>query len=212
MWTPSAQAHLVGRVLDRLQVEQPVIVGHSWGTLVALALAAARGWQLRGLVLLSGYYYPTARADTVAAAPLAIPILGDAMRYTASPSLGRMLGQQFIRRAFLPRPVPARFKARYPFDLAARPEQLRAIAEDAALLPSGAAALQRSYRLLRIPVVIMTGDTDHVVAPNEQSRRLHHAVVGSRLEIVPRVGHMIHYAARGRIVRAVDAVMEVRRS
>src|SRR5215212_1637968 len=37
-WTASAQAHLVHRVLERFNVERPVIVGHSWGTLVALAL------------------------------------------------------------------------------------------------------------------------------------------------------------------------------
>jgi len=31
LWTASAQAHLVHRVLERLNVERPVIVGHSWG-------------------------------------------------------------------------------------------------------------------------------------------------------------------------------------
>src|ERR1041385_7956937 len=41
VWTASAQAHLLHRVLERLNVERPVIVGHSWGTLVALALAVA---------------------------------------------------------------------------------------------------------------------------------------------------------------------------
>jgi pimeloyl-ACP methyl ester carboxylesterase len=33
-----------------------VVVGHSWGTIVALALAITEGLDLRGLVLLSGYY------------------------------------------------------------------------------------------------------------------------------------------------------------
>src|SRR5215207_7346494 len=37
VWTAAAQAHLLHRVLERLNVERPVIVGHSWGTLVALA-------------------------------------------------------------------------------------------------------------------------------------------------------------------------------
>ena len=44
VWTASAQAHLVHRVLERLKVERPVIVGHSWGTLVALVLAVG-GWR-----------------------------------------------------------------------------------------------------------------------------------------------------------------------
>src|SRR5215207_7770034 len=80
VWTASAQAHLVHRVLERLNVERPVIVGHSWGTLVALALAVGRWRDLRGLVLLSGYYYLTRRADVALSAPLAIPGVGDVAR------------------------------------------------------------------------------------------------------------------------------------
>ncbi len=45
-------------MLAALNVERPVVVGHSWGTLVALSLAIHEGLDLRGLVLLSGYYYP----------------------------------------------------------------------------------------------------------------------------------------------------------
>jgi pimeloyl-ACP methyl ester carboxylesterase len=50
---------------DRPQssVERPVVVGHSsWGMLVALELALGHPNAVRGLVLLSGYYKPTARA------------------------------------------------------------------------------------------------------------------------------------------------------
>src|SRR5215207_6594652 len=39
VWTAAAQAHLVHRVLERLNVERPVIVGDPWGSLVALAWA-----------------------------------------------------------------------------------------------------------------------------------------------------------------------------
>src|SRR4051812_5120297 len=91
VWTAAAQAHLVHRVLERLKVERPVIVGHSWGTLVALALAVG-GWrELRGLVLLSGYFYPTRRADVALSAPLAIPGVGDAARSMVPQAVGHLL-------------------------------------------------------------------------------------------------------------------------
>ena len=48
------------RAFARLGIERPVVVGHSWGTLVALALALADPAAVRGLVLVSGYYHPTA--------------------------------------------------------------------------------------------------------------------------------------------------------
>ena len=55
VWTASAQAHLLRRVLEQLNVERPVIVGHSWGTLVALALAVG-GWrELRARRSVSGH-------------------------------------------------------------------------------------------------------------------------------------------------------------
>jgi pimeloyl-ACP methyl ester carboxylesterase len=69
-------------------VKRPIVLGHSWGTLVALGMATGGAAQVSGLVLISGYYYPSARADAVLAAPAALPIVGDIMRYTVSPLTG----------------------------------------------------------------------------------------------------------------------------
>lgn len=90
-WTAVAQAQLVHRVLERLNVERPLIVGHSWGTLVALALAAGNERELRGLVLLSGYYYPSRRADIALSRSLANPWVGDAARAMMPTALSPML-------------------------------------------------------------------------------------------------------------------------
>src|SRR5215213_6852623 len=142
VWTASAQAHLVHRLLERLNVERPVIVGHSWGTLVALALAVG-GWrELRGLVLLSGYYYPTRRADVALTAPLAIPGVGDAARSMVPQAVGHLLAPQAFRHVFWPQAVPARFKTRFPVEIAMNPDQLRASAEDTVSLNAAAALLQ----------------------------------------------------------------------
>jgi len=97
LWTARAQADLLHRTLARLGVERPIVLGHSWGTLVALALALDQPEAVRGLVLLSGYYFPTGRLDVWAFAPPAIPVLGDLMRYTVSPVLGRMLAPKLSR-------------------------------------------------------------------------------------------------------------------
>ena len=39
LWTPSTQAELLRAALAQLGVERPIVVGHSLGTLVALAMA-----------------------------------------------------------------------------------------------------------------------------------------------------------------------------
>ena len=78
LWTPAAHARLFRSALLQLGVDRAMIYGHSWGTLVAVALALEAPSLVRGLVLGSGYYYPTLRADTFLLSPPAIPVIGDA--------------------------------------------------------------------------------------------------------------------------------------
>ena len=40
VWTPEAQADLLNAALVKMGVSQPLVLGHSWGTLVAVALGA----------------------------------------------------------------------------------------------------------------------------------------------------------------------------
>ena len=79
-WTAEQQADLLHEALARLDVRRPVVVGHSWGTLVALAFAVRHPADTAGLVLLSGYYFPTLRLDALMVAPVAVPVLGDLLR------------------------------------------------------------------------------------------------------------------------------------
>jgi pimeloyl-ACP methyl ester carboxylesterase len=89
LWTPDAQAELLQKALKRLGVSSAVIVGHSWGTLVAIALTLREQTAVRRLVLISGYYFPDARLDVLLAAPAAIPGIGEVLRYTVSAIFAR---------------------------------------------------------------------------------------------------------------------------
>ena len=88
LWTPYAHARLFREALAQLGVEQAVVYGHSWGTLVAMALALEFPSLVRGLVLGSGYYYPTLRADTFLFSPPAIPVIGDGFHRGRGGGLG----------------------------------------------------------------------------------------------------------------------------
>jgi pimeloyl-ACP methyl ester carboxylesterase len=206
LWTASAQAKLVRGVLDEIGVEDAVIVGHSWGTLVALALALEHPEAVRGLVLLSGYYLPTGRADVWVLAGPAVPVVGDVMRYTISPPLGRAMAGQFMRKIFAPLPVASRFERYFPLEMALRPSQIRASAEESAFMVPGATAMQDRYGELRVPTVILTGDADEIVTADRQSIRLADEIPGSELRVLPGLGHMIHYAAAGEIMDAIRHV------
>lgn len=207
VWTAATQAALVHRVLEGLKVERPLVVGHSWGTIVALAMAAEPRQALRGLVLLSGYYFPQTRADVTLAGPLAVPILGDAARALVPDRVNRALAEQSFRKVFWPQPVPAKFTARFPLEIATASQQLRAVSEDAASMNAAVSWLQRGYDRLDLPVAILTGDADGLVDAQAQSVRLHGVLPDSTLKVLPGLGHMIHYAARARVEGAVDELM-----
>ncbi|MFM9435445.1 pimeloyl-ACP methyl ester carboxylesterase [Janthinobacterium sp. CG_23.3] len=201
LWTPQAQARLLRGALLQLGAEPAIVLGHSWGTMVALAMALEFPASVRGLVLLSGYYYPSLRLDVPYAAIPAIPLLGDLMRFTLSPLLGRLLWPVSMRFAFSPRKIAGSF--RLPPWMSLRPLSMRASAEEAALMIPAAAALRKRYGELRMPVTIMAGANDRVVSAQGQSARLHAQLPHSELLLFPAVGHMMQHLVQDDIAAQV---------
>jgi pimeloyl-ACP methyl ester carboxylesterase len=205
MWTPARQADLFRQAFARLGIERPVVVGHSLGTLVAMALALNHPDAVSGLVLLSGYYYPTLRADVPLISLPAIPVIGDLIRYTAGPLLGAALLPLATKAMFSPLTVPECFAKGFPRGLSVRPSQIRAEAQDTATMVWAATAMQHHYRELRVPVVIMAGTKDRIVNHRKHTVRLHEEIAQSALRLVPGVGHMLHHAVPEQVVDAIEA-------
>lgn len=204
VWTPEAQAALLAGALEQLGITEAVIFAHSWSTLVALSMAKTRPALVRGLVLASGYYYPSVRLDVLGAAP-AIPLVGDVLRYTVSPLLSRLIWPLAIKRAFAPVAVPDSFKRMPPW-MALRPGQLRAEAEETAMMIPSAAALREHYPELTIPVSIIAGEDDAIVSASHNSEQLHHEVEGSQLTLVPGAGHMIQHISQQTLIKEIERV------
>jgi pimeloyl-ACP methyl ester carboxylesterase len=200
------QAELLHKALKRLGVERPVVVGHSWGAIVVLSMAVRHPADTAGLVLLSGYYFWTLRPDVLLVAPGAIPVLGDVLRYTVSPWLGRLMMPLLKRAMFSPAPIPLRFRADYSNAMALRPSQIRATSVDGALMIPGALSLRRHYHELSMPVVIMAGEGDKVVFAR-RAKQLQASIPGSVLRVVEDAGHMVHHSAPRQVVEALQLVV-----
>ncbi|KFI07630.1 alpha/beta fold hydrolase [Massilia sp. BSC265] len=205
VWTPDKQAALLHRALGQIGVESAIVLGHSWGTMVALAMGLQQPGFVRGLVLLSGYFYPSMRLDAFTLTQPAVPIVGDLLRYTVSPLITRALWPGMTKRMFAPKPVDSRFNA-FPVWMALRPKQLRAAAAETALMIPSAASLSKRYAELKVPSVIVAGTKDRVVDAGHNSERLNERLAMSQLELVPGVGHMSHYAHPDRVMAAIDDI------
>ncbi len=205
-WSPQKQAHLLAKALTQLGIGPAIIVGHSIGTQIVVALALDHPQLVARIVLVSGYYYPTRRIDARLSSLLAVPVVGDLMRHTISPWFSRAYTPIVSRVLFSPAKVPQRWKDRFPLELAHRPSQILALSGDAGHLVATAAALCPRYGELGMPVTLITGDGDKVVTPERHSKRLHEELAHSRLIVLPGVGHMAHYLAPGEIAAAVREV------
>jgi pimeloyl-ACP methyl ester carboxylesterase len=76
LWTPIAQADLIQAALRQIGIERYVVLGHSWGALVALQLALRHQPQVTGLVLVSGYYFPSQRLGPGSCQPSSFATIG----------------------------------------------------------------------------------------------------------------------------------------
>jgi pimeloyl-ACP methyl ester carboxylesterase len=201
-WDPMAQAVLLRDALTQLGVHHPIVFGHSWGAMVAAALALVAPGVPRSLVLASGLYFPSARFDAPFLVPPAIPVLGPLLRHTVSPLAGRAMWPLWLRILFSPSPVPPAFSALA--WKALRPETLRALAEESLhVLPTTLAMIER-YPELTLPVTLLAGARDKYVSSRAHTARLRTLLVNAELLVSPRAGHMVHHSDPELALNAID--------
>jgi pimeloyl-ACP methyl ester carboxylesterase len=203
--TPEYQSDLLLKAIRALGVDEPVIIAHSWATLIALTMASDRRHNIKGVILVSGYYFPTWRFDTVIAGSAAVPLLGHFLRFTISPLMTFLTMPALAKVAFSPNAIPGIVKAEYPKLMLIRPSQLRSAAEEASLMVSAAARLAPHYQDIDCPVAIFAGEQDRVVE-SFQARKLMKIVPRATLNVEPRTGHMLHYFCADAIVTAAAAI------
>jgi pimeloyl-ACP methyl ester carboxylesterase len=206
-WTADHQAQLVLAALTKLNVDKAVLVAHSWGTLVALQATLGAPDRIQGLVLMSGYFWPTPRFDVPLLSGPAIPGLGDVMRFTVSPLLGRLMTPVVMKQIFSPATVPPLFKERFAADMSLRPSQLRATAADTAMMPLEAARLAPRLKEVTVPVLVMSGDGDKIVSFEHQSQRLARELLGGEIQVIHGAGHMIHHTAPQDVAAGIEAFL-----
>ncbi|MCC8954144.1 alpha/beta hydrolase [Bradyrhizobium sp. Pear77] len=202
VWTPDAQAKLLKLALRKIGVSSAIVLGHSWGASVAVAMALQYPSFVRGLVLASGYYYPSVRSDTFTSLPASLPLVGDILSHTFSPLVARLAWPKMMTKMFEPRRVPEKFSG-FPKELALRPSQLRAAAAEATLMVPDALMERGHYGDLKMPVVIIAGEQDKLVDIEAQSARLHSDIPHSSFHRIAGNGHMIQQTATEEVMSAL---------
>lgn len=207
-YTPNDQAALMSRFVETLGLAQPLVVGHSWGSLIALGMALDPAAPARGAVLMSGYYYPQDRPDVYVMGLPSTPVIGPALIWTLGAPTMRRLGPKMLGRMFAPHPTPDRVGERYPFAFGERPGQITATVAELAVMKQAASDMMTRYSECRVPVSLLHGAEDQAIPAALHTGRLAGEIADAHVALLPGLGHMIHYFAQDVIADAIAATFE----
>ncbi|HEX8474890.1 MAG TPA: alpha/beta hydrolase [Pyrinomonadaceae bacterium] len=202
----SSQAETVSNFIDALGLDRPVIVGHSLGGAVALAVALEHPEQVRGLALVA----PLANEqEDVPPIFRSLSIRSRALRHLAAWTVATPAS--VLRRArvldtiFGPDPVPRDYATKGGGLLGLRPKSFSAASEDLVALEGELPVLVGRYAELQMPVGILYGTGDRVL-----DHRLHGVAVASKISNVEleliEGGHMLPLTAPDRVAAFVHRV------
>jgi 3-oxoadipate enol-lactonase len=183
-------------ILDELGIEDCVLLGNSWGGMMGAVFAATHPSRLRGAILINSTASPATLLDRVemAFSSVALRFQKRPMSFVISRTVGKFAGRTSLRT---------------------RPEAIRRIKDgiarqDArsvswAIMSVVAERKDRHAQLASIqcPVLIVAGQEDRVF-PVSDAARMASAIPGSRLVVLPEVGHLACAEAPAMVSKLVE--------
>jgi pimeloyl-ACP methyl ester carboxylesterase len=201
--SPPVQAAALRRAAENLGATQAIVVAHSLGAIVALAMALEAPAFVRALVLIAPLSHPwstgVAWYNTIGAHPMTGPLF---RRLFVLPA-GLALLRPAVREVFAPNPPPAGFIAATRLPLLLRPMHFQANCEDVTTANAAVGLLAARYSQICAPTEIVAGDGDGIVSTTHHARALARDIPGARLTILPAIGHSPHHVAPERIAAVV---------
>jgi pimeloyl-ACP methyl ester carboxylesterase len=202
--TVEVQARIIRDALQKLAIEKPVLVGHSWGGSLVLAAAVAYGSDLSGIVLLAPAAFPSVRVEWWSRVPH-VPLIGQFVVNRLTPFLGRAIVRKSLKQAYDPQDVQQEY-AEHAAEMWMRPDHVRACAYDERTLRASLRVLSERYSDIEMPVVIVTGSADRLLDPNEHAYPLQKTIRNSKLIVLPETGHQLPQTQPTAVISAINQV------
>ena len=200
-------AHLVG-LMDELNIDQVVLVGHSMGAAVAVTLAVDYPERVVGLLLLAPATHPWPGGVAWHNHVAAIPLIGHAFTHMVTLPVGLDRLEEAVDTTFWPQRKPGTYLNDIGAFLALRPKAFRVNAAEIAALHRHVTAYRERYSEIRVPVEIVTGDADQTVLWTIHSRGLEADITDAHLTIIPNGGHMPHHSHPDVVSEALKRLLD----
>lgn len=203
---PDGQAHAIAKLMERYGIEKAIISGHSFGGAIATSFAFLHPDKTAGLLLLSAATHPWPGGVDWYYNVSSTPYLGWLFTRLLTLPAGMALIDGATRSVFHPNPRPDKYVEDGAPALVLRPTNFRNNAADVANLNAYVARAQPRYREIIAPTVIITGDTDAIVAEEIHSTGLARDIQGSELVWIHNLGHKPDYIVTDVAIAAIEKI------
>jgi pimeloyl-ACP methyl ester carboxylesterase len=186
-----AQAAIVASFIEVLGLERPLLVGHSLGGAIALALALDRSELIGGLALIAPLTQPLSKTPRIFA-PLMIasPVVRRLLASTLAIPLGALNRRKTMAAIFGPDAAPRDFAVRGGGLLAARPSAIHAASAELSTAVAELEEMVPRYGDLVLPLGILFGEGDRILSPQDHGKKTAAMVPGAEFRLIEG-GHMI---------------------
>jgi len=202
--TLAQQAALLSAAANQIGVQNPIVVGQSFGGAVTMSWAVHHPDNIAAAVSIAGATYPWEGNLSRFYARLADPWKGPVMARLISAWASEQYVAASIAGIFAPQPAPKDYAAYVGVPLVLRPSSLLANAQQRHELRPELQALAPHYKDLTLPVEIVHGDADTTVGVHVHSTRMVEDIPGANLVVLDGIGHMPHHTNPEEIVEAID--------
>lgn len=202
--SPAEQAALLQKAADQLGVKTPIVLGHSFGGIVALAWGLSRPDDTAALVLISSVSEPWPGDLDWTYAVNGSTFGGALFAPLISAFVPQSVVASSIRSIFKPQAAPSGYANHVGTGLTLRRDSLRANAQQVNALRPHVVEMQKSYGRLAMPIEILHGDADTIVPLHVHAQVLIGDIPNGALTILPGAGHMPQHTHAQDVLGAID--------
>jgi pimeloyl-ACP methyl ester carboxylesterase len=189
--TLQEQARIISEFIEQEQIEKPLIVGHSLGGAIALALALEYKNQISGLALICPVTQPVDKVpDIFRFLNISSPFLRFFVAHTFSSFIGILTRKNTFEIAFAPEPISENFSIRGGGDLALSSKAFIKTSEDLVFALSSASLLVGREQELDVPTKILFGEEDKIIDAKLHGEKFA-KLSGANIKILSGKGHML---------------------
>lgn len=188
-----AQADFIAAAIRKLELERPVLVGHSLGGAISLSLALDHPGLVSALALIAPLTQPQAEPPAAfkgLAAGGASKVSRTLVANLLAVPLGTLTAKQTTAAVFAPEPVPDDFAVKGGGMLALRPANVYAAIFEMQAAADEMAAIVARYGELQLPVSILYAREDNILDYRRNGEQTAGEITGCRLELTDG-GHML---------------------